>query len=573
MPAEIKVIEGGTLIDGTGGRPLPNAVIVIEGNRIKTVARRGELHYPSSASVVNAQGKFILPGLWDCHVHYRSWLPELFLHYGITSIICLGDPADWILAQRDGIARGKIPGPRIFACGEMLGASPLFANTYCFRVLNSLDEARAEARRVIEKGVDAVKVWAYATVDQIRVIAGEAHKAGLRIIGHLTIPAKDAIEAGVDWLAHGTGIPESTIKDRETVRLILEEQRNIVEKMQGRESFKPGRIGGLNIHIGITPYFARALMEPETFDELIELMVRKDVYIEPNLVGSGRGISRKREQYEQEDYRLLSDPRLRYIPDHFRLKCLGAWRYAASLKDEQIREIEIGSRKLGEFLKRFVAAGGKVLAGSDTAASVMPALSAHRELELLVEFGLSPMEAILSATSCPAEFLGKSAALGTIAPGKLADLVVVNGDPLANIANTRKVELVFKEGKEVDRTFHPDFSNPVPQPYPLFEELRGYPIPRIKMIDPIIATEGDDSAEIRIKGSGFVPASLVSFDGVNIPTYYISPTELVAAVPATLLKRAGTFPVIVSNPLPVLVEDPLHEDERSNVKFFVVKFK
>src|ERR1035437_3632125 len=115
--SETLVIEGGTLIDGRGGAPVPNAVIVIEGSRIKAVGVKGKVSVPAGARVIEEDGKTILPGLFDSHIHYRDFYPPMFLHYGITTVYDTANPTDYIIAQRDMINHGKLKGPRMFVTG------------------------------------------------------------------------------------------------------------------------------------------------------------------------------------------------------------------------------------------------------------------------------------------------------------------------------------------------------------------------------------------------------------------------------------------------------------------------
>ena len=120
----LTVISGGTLIDGRGGAPLRDAVIVIAGNRIQAVGPRSAVQAPAGATLIDAAGKFVVPGLFDTHVHYYHWAAELMLHYGITSIMDLGNELEWILAMKEGTAKGKVFGPRIFAVGPLISTPP-----------------------------------------------------------------------------------------------------------------------------------------------------------------------------------------------------------------------------------------------------------------------------------------------------------------------------------------------------------------------------------------------------------------------------------------------------------------
>src|SRR5574341_1762838 len=175
------VIQGGRLIDGNGGKPIDNPTVVIEGNRITHVdSAKGNI--PKAARIIDASGKTILPGLIDNHVHYRNFCGELFLAHGVTSVRDLGNPLEWIMAQRDAVTLGRIPGPRIFCAGggfygrstaehHMVPADPA--------------DARRMTKRLIEMGVDYLKMHLGVPVDITRAIAEEAHAVGFRLTGHL----------------------------------------------------------------------------------------------------------------------------------------------------------------------------------------------------------------------------------------------------------------------------------------------------------------------------------------------------------------------------------------------------
>ena len=123
-PTRVRVIRGGTLIDATGRAPVPNGVLLIEGDKITRISTDRSASVPPGADVIDASGKYILPGLIDGHVHFHSWIVEPLLHYGITSVFDLGNPEDWILAYKDGTDKGRIYGPRIFAVGPLLNGYP-----------------------------------------------------------------------------------------------------------------------------------------------------------------------------------------------------------------------------------------------------------------------------------------------------------------------------------------------------------------------------------------------------------------------------------------------------------------
>ena len=548
------VLEGGKLVDGTGNPPVENAAVLIEGNRFKAVSRKGELSYPKNAKVIKTDGKTLLPGLWDTHVHYRDWMAELFLAHGVTTILDLGNSSTWILAQRDGVAKGKIRAPRIFACGDPIGEGHGKRGE-----VKDVGQAHALVKRLLDEGVDAVKVWAHCTAEMLKVVAAEAHGAGRKVIGHLgVITAKDAVLNGLDCLAHATGLPMSAVKDSEKAQWMLNQE---IKRLQTMIIGEPG----------ITAWGLFAMMEEDTFDQVAEFLVSRKVRIEPDFVYRWQLASRRREEREYEDFITFSDPRLSYIPEVTLSRNMRAWQVYRRLNEQQSQELKEGYEKFQKFLHRFVRAGGEVDIGTDTSEGRMPGKGVHREFEFLVDAGFSPKDIIVWATKGSAEFIGKGDELGTVEAGKIADIIVVNGDPLADITALGKIETVIKNGEIVDTGYHPDYSNPIPRPFE--PALHSYPVPKIARISPTMAVEGGEPVTLAIEGEGFVRGSVVQVGGIRVPTTCVNGKELQAQIPAHLLARVGTFMVLVVNPRPVSIKDPLHEDERSNPKYFMVEFK
>lgn len=531
------VIYGGRLIDGNGGKPIDNATVLIEGNRIKRVAV-GKIDHPAGARVIDASGKTVLPGLIDNHVHYRDLLGELFLAHGVTSVRDLGNPLEWILAQRDAVAQGKVAGPRIFGAGGGFYGRATSAHHV---VTADAAEARRATRQLIELGVDYLKTHLGISVDIARAVGEEAHALGLRVTGHLDSNIMPYAEAGIDGVEHATGCAEATIRSQEGLK----------------------RLAGIKLWLAkfLGPW---TLAERDHFAEVTDFLAKRGTFIEPTSVLWGASLGR-RAKWEKEDYELLKHPGLSYLPDNDRLIWLDHHyvAYGARARETPGEDVVIGNRysiygilpavemrdgfeRLGEFLRRLVKAGGNVVTGTD-APAVLPGVSLHREMEFLVEFGLSPMQAILAATKIGADYLGKADVLGTVEEGKLADVIIVNGDPLQDITHTRRIETVIKDGEVVDTTFHAGFSNPIPRPHS--QEFYGYPPPKLEEILPKVAREGEKELAMVVKGKDFFPGSVVSFGGNMVPTVFLSQRELTATVPSHLL-RVGTIPVAVVNPRP-----------------------
>jgi hypothetical protein len=548
------VLEGGKLVDCTGGAPIENALVIIEGNRIKTVSQKGKVPYPKEAKVINTEGKTLLPGLWDTHVHFRDWMAELFLAHGVTTILDLGNYSKWILAQRDGVEKGRIRGPRIFACGEGIGHPPGRGG-----YVRDANEAHQEVKRLLSEGVDAIKVWAYCTNEMLKPVAQEAHAAGRKVIGHLgVITAKDAVLNGLNCLAHATGLPMSVVKDQQKSQWMLDQE---IKRLQTMIIGEPG----------ITAWGLFAMMEDEMFDEAVEFFVERNIRIEPDFVYRWQLASRRREEREYEDFITFSDPRLSYIPPITLERNMRAWQVYRRLNEQQLKELNEGYEKFQKFLRAFVKAGGEVDIGTDTSEGRMPGKGVHRELEFLVDAGFSTKDVLMWCTKGNAEFVGKGKDLGTVEQGKIADVIVVNGDPLADIRALGKIETVIKNGEIQDIGYHPDYSNPLPKPYE--GVIHAYPQPKISAITPDLAVEDSGPVTMTVDGEGFVNGSVVHVGALRVPTQRVSATQLKATIPADLLKKVGTYMVMVANPKPVSIRDPLHNDERSNPKYFMIKFK
>jgi hypothetical protein len=313
------------------------------------------------------------------------------------------------------------------------------------------------------------------------------------------------------------------------------------------------------------------MMEEEMFDEAVDFFVERKVRIEPDFVYRWQLASRRREEREYEDFITFSDPRLSYIPPVTLERNMRAWQVYRRLNEQQLKELNEGYEKFQKFLRRFVKAGGEVDIGTDTSEGRMPGKGVHRELEFLVDAGFSTKDVLRWCTKGNADFVGKGKDLGTVEEGKLADIIVVNGDPLADIRALGKIETVIKNGEIQDIGYHADYSNPLPKPFE--GVIHAYPQPKIASIAPDLAVEDSGAVTMTVDGEGFVNGSVVQVGGLRVPTQRVSATQLKATIPADLIKKVGTYMVLVGNPRPVSLRDPLHQDERSNPKYFMVKFK
>jgi hypothetical protein len=396
------------------------------------------------------------------------------------------------------------------------------------------------------------------SLDIARAIAEEGRSADLLLAAHLDSSILPYAEAGVAGVEHATGCAEATIRSEEA-RHRLDSVRLWLAKF-------------------LAPW---AFAERRHFPEVVDQLARTGVYIEPTNVLWGASLG-KRDEWESEDYRLLKDPHLSYLGEGQRLIWLDHYylAYGARLEPEPEQDAVIGNRysiygihasdqlreghrRLAEFLCQLVKAGGHIVTGTD-APAVTPGISVHREMEFLVEMGLTPMQAIMAATRVGAEYLGAGKDLGTIADGKLADLIIINGDPLRDIRATRNLATVIKDGEVVDRCFHANFTNPIPRPHS--QEFYGYPIPSLDTVTPRVGSEHEDDIAVVLKGKNFFPVSVVYFGAIPIPSTFVSQGELSASIPSHLL-AVGTTRISVKNPRPW--EFPDHGATSNGLPFMV----
>ena len=413
-------IVGGLLIDGHEGPPLPGAVVLVDGNRVVAVGSRDQLDVPDGAEVVDATGMTVLPGLIDVHVHldilghsdYQHWHGRYRSRYadvmavsarqllmsGVTTVVDLAGQPGALSRTKARIEGGEIPGPRVVASmgwitnwpDEQVQRHHRRSHTVNVR---TVDDARAAARTAIAQGAEILKVHTGLTEGQLRAIAEEGDRRGIRVTGHVA-DREDLlmrIQAGQDGIEHlSLGAGDSSTIAPEVLRGLVDHRTYVIPTMiqtmiQGRAVQWPDWRDNPR---------ARGLTPPDVWADI------------------RRSIEHPR--------------RFGYFGGGLRVRRMN---------------------QIGRKLRQLREAGVRVLVGTDAGTPLNFHTDATwQEMDLMVGYGFPPMEVLVTATRRNAEYLGRGDELGSIARGKLADMIVVDGNPLLSMRDLRNVVVVVKDG-------------------------------------------------------------------------------------------------------------------------------
>lgn len=516
---DLLVISGGTLVDVNDGSSLKDALVIISQGRIREISQVGKISVPAGARVIDATGKTLLPGFIDGHVHFREWHGELYLANGVTTVVDTGDADEWTLALKHARDLGKIRTPRIFGSGARLGAEVAIRRRDLIRPVNpprphflyiSLEEAKRRIHEKKKAGMTLIKVDETWTREHLEELVSLAHSLNLPIVGHSSSP-RDSALAGLDAIFHFWGVLPGTVVDPSKL-----------------EDIRRGRLEDI-----------WSAMDPAAFPDLISLLVSRKVIIDAQPVLDGQ--MQKQAQYELQDYRLLARPELQYVP---LLARVAIFRKHHELLSKTPAEKE-SFTKYQRFLREFVQAGGKLMTGTDSIISALPGAAFRRNMIAMQEAGIDRVRILQAATKNPAE-LYQFKDLGTIEPGKLADLQIIDGDPLKDLNDLEHIEKVLIGGEIVDTGFHADYSPGFDRPYA--EDASPVNPPVLGGIEPRWAVEGSDGLEITVAGSGYDRFTTVLFNGMRLPTRLVSATRLKASIGADQLRSPGTHRVSLDDP-------------------------
>lgn len=424
-----------TVIDATGSPAQPDMTVVIVGDRIAAVGRSSDQTIPPGARVVDATGKVLIPGLVDMHVH-TAWDPyfvrPLMLANGITSVRDMyAYDFTAIQQRRKEVDEGNLTGPRILAAGPIVdGPEGPWAEA---TIVRNAAEARSAVDSIRSKGYDFVKVYSSLNREAYFAIADEAKKEGIPFAGHVpgVIRDSEASDAGQKSIEHLLGI-SLACSSRE------EELRN--------SPADPASLAG---------YFAEQKAELDSYSDekaaaLFARFRKNGTWQVPTLVVMRNAALFGDSAYAQE---LKESPRLRYVPYALKMMWRLGLRFPPKMTPEQLatskRYFQWQLRVVGEMQK----AGVGILAGTDTPNPfVYPGFGLQDELVLLVQAGLTPMQALQAATRNPAQFMGTLDSTGTIEKGKIADLDLLDANPLEDIRNTQTLSAVVLGGRLIPKS-------------------------------------------------------------------------------------------------------------------------
>ena len=606
--SDVVVIEGGTLIDGNGGSPVRDVQIVVRGNKIASVGKKGAA-ISAGAQVIQADGKFILPGLWDAQSNFYSYHGETMLNSGVTSYIGIGNVGEAGVFMREGIRAGKIVAPRGFDSPvhfqEFANLNGLESPYSQLKVLKTPDEAREWTRRILALGADIVPFQNGRVSEEVaRAAFEEAHKAGKVAIirpGGPEILTRKAADLGADIIHYSLGIAIEVADDRMPPLPPVIRQEVAAGEVAGEPQglLQPDELE-------IWSYMNEAKVAGE-----VKYLVDRHVNLAPTFIFKAIGLPKGWRRFEAEDRMVLANEALQaYYNEERRQVVLGNYANPIHLSARNREMHEKGFRNALRFHKMYVDAGGRVLAGTDGGNNSLSGPSLHHELQILAEdAGFTSMQAIQAATKWPAEAVRVANQLGTVEEGKLADLVIVSADPLSDIQNLTKLSSVIFNGKVLDGKYHPWYnsSNPfgssgINNPpvenlgFTLIVKKANYrerrpggvaparlPQPGIEAIDTqrrdfddpqlskVSVREGGSTLRLKIHGFNFFDRSGVYFDDRPIPYELKSLTEIEAIIDETLLRRPGRFSIRVKNPPPVANEN--WGNGVSNTAWLLVSYK
>lgn len=409
---------GAEIFDGTGAPLLLDGVILVDGGHIEAIGPADAVAIPRGAVVVSVANAWIIPGLIDAHAHAERWALPAYLHYGVTTVRDMGTGGDSVTALRSGLASGAVLGPRLYTSGRMIDGAPSVWPEAT--AVSTPDEARRAVDQLVLAEASQAKLYARLDRELLEAAIQEAKALELPTAAHLgLVDAATAANLGLTSIEHLTGIVEAT--GANTARLFAAHRRGFFE--------------GWNLSAG-----SWHTLDSTALQATVDALVAAGVALVPTLT-------------LHEAWAHLNDARfqdrldLAFVPP----AVLEAWNVPdlirrAGLAPGDFAALQRSRPYQNRFVRMFFRAGGTVVAGTDSPNQLIPpGASLHDELQYLVRIGLLPREALLAATSTSAQLL-RADSIGVLRAGAVADFVVLDANPLEDIANTRRIRTVVVRG-------------------------------------------------------------------------------------------------------------------------------
>ena len=419
------VIRGGQLLDMTSDEPNVRPVkgLVVSGGEIaRIIAADSSEDLPNATDVIAAGTNTVMPGLIDAHIHFRLGVLEPALHYGVTTVMdtgpcgaqCGDDPNGFILGHAKTANEPDADGPTMYYTGNKLDGPDGIEALEVYR-LQSLEEIPEKIDQLVQLGASGIKVEENLPPEYRGKIVEEANRRGLPVVGH-SRDARESISVGMRFIEHMYPISRSVATD-------LEKAANEADPSDQMD-------------------FGKA-------QELVQLMVRNEVYLNPTLLGRYGGMSSRAQAFYEEDQRLLEMEMFARVPKEIAARYLNGGRPARDIPPSEKAKREKGFANVQRFIREFSEQGGLLLAATDMGNSRMPGISIHREMQLFVDAGVAPYKALLGSTRYPAEMMRKADLIGTLEEGKQADILVLGSNPVDEVAATKDLRYVIRKGKIV----------------------------------------------------------------------------------------------------------------------------
>ncbi len=406
-------LVGGTLIDATGKPAIPDAAVVIANHRIVAAGPRSQVSIPEGATRIDTTGKTIMPGLWDMHAHFEQveWGP-IYLAAGVTTVRDCGNEFEFITAVRDGLARGQGIGPQLLPAGLVDGTGERALGV---QRVDSDADAQKWVQRYHDAGFKQMKVYSSMTRDNVASVARYAHRLGMSVTGHIpsSMGLVEGVEAGMDQVNHIVYLYDAMQAEGKSP--MSKGMRKM--KLEDLKSF--------------------SVTSPEA-QKLIDFMKAHHIVVDPT-VALWEVVTRNRPSTPIASF----EPGVGKLPQELAV----SFGTPSQENAEEKEKLELAFQRMLEIIGALHKAGIDIVAGTDQA---VPGHSIYRELELYVKAGFTPLEALQSATSVPARVMGMEKIAGTIEPGKRADIIILNANPLEDISNIRSVDKVIANGALYD---------------------------------------------------------------------------------------------------------------------------